>query len=133
MKRYLLLFPALAATVGCQENFDQFLVREAREYTEKHCPAIVAPDTRLDSATYDPAARTYHYWYTLTGQLDRPEAIAHLQTQQTTLRKELAAQLRATPAMKQCIEARINFGYTYCSATSRRPVVRVLVTPRDYD
>ena len=56
--------------VGCQESLEERCEREAREYTEKHCPTPVAKDVVMDSMTFDKATHTITYAYTLTGQLD---------------------------------------------------------------
>ena len=52
-KAFILLSAVfLCALAGCQERFDERLQREAREFTEKHCPQEREPGTVLDSTTY---------------------------------------------------------------------------------
>ena len=44
--------------------------REAREYTEKYCPTPVQNYTRTDSVVFDIDTKTYHYYCSITGDLD---------------------------------------------------------------
>lgn len=55
---------------GCHESLEKRAQREAREYTEKYCPTPVQNYTRTDSVTFDVNTRTYHYYCSVTGELD---------------------------------------------------------------
>lgn len=66
-------FDIVAASIilcGCHESLEQRALREAKEYTEKYCPTPEQNYTRTDSVVFDIATRTYHYYCSVTGQLD---------------------------------------------------------------
>lgn len=66
-------FDIVAASIilcGCHESLEQRALREAKEYTEKYCPTPEQNYTRTDSVVFDMATRTYHYYCSVTGQLD---------------------------------------------------------------
>lgn len=53
---FVLLFLFL---VGCNNNLNNRMVREAQEYTQKHCPQRLDDFTVLDSMVYDVSTRIY--------------------------------------------------------------------------
>ena len=55
---------------GCHESLEERAQREAREYTAKYCPTPEQNHTRTDSVTFDIESRTYHYYCSVTGDLD---------------------------------------------------------------
>lgn len=58
---------------SCHESLEERAQREAREYTEKYCPTPVQNFTRTDSVAFDPSSKTYHYYCSVTGELDNRE------------------------------------------------------------
>lgn len=71
MKRILTLALTTLLVVACQENTQERFEREAKEYTQQHCPQNIAQDIRLDSVVYSTTANTTHYYYTLSGALEQ--------------------------------------------------------------
>ena len=59
------ILSAFLSLTACQESFDKRLQREARDFTENHCPQEPEPGTQLDSTTYAPNERVYTLWYSL--------------------------------------------------------------------
>lgn len=53
-RAFLIALTLVGLTTACQESFDQSLEREAREYTNRHCPQEVETGTILDSLVYNP-------------------------------------------------------------------------------
>ncbi len=62
-----------ALLCSCHESLEERALREAREYTEKYCPTPEQNFTRTDSVTFDLSTKTYHYYCSVTGQLDEKE------------------------------------------------------------
>ena len=70
MKKIFVLTIAAALLAGCQETLEERGAREARDYTEKHCPAPIAHQITMDSMTFNRSTHTFSYCYTLNGSLD---------------------------------------------------------------
>lgn len=71
MKQLIIGIVACAALLcSCHENMEKRAQREAREYTEKYCPTPVQNYTRTDSVVFDIDTKTYHYYCSITGDLD---------------------------------------------------------------
>lgn len=71
MKKILL--GAIACSVllcSCHESLEERAQREAREYTKKYCPTPEQNFTRTDSVVFEISTKTYHYYCTVTGDLD---------------------------------------------------------------
>lgn len=117
---------------ACQENFDKRLEREARDYTLKHCPLNIEEGNVLDSTTYDLTTRTYHRWFTLSGPLDNPDAVAAMQNYPEELKRQLILELKNAPDWKECKEQGINFAYTYRSTRTGRVLFKVNLSKNDY-
>ena len=60
---------------ACQETLEERCEREAREYTEKKCPALITENVTIDSMTFNKSSHTMTYYYTLDGVLDNAEAL----------------------------------------------------------
>lgn len=113
--------------VACQESFDQRLQREAKEYTERHCPMEPEPGTRLDSTTYSPQKQTYTLWFTLSNSNEQV-----LFGREDMLRRQLIEQLRSDVDYKALKDKGINFNYVYRSAASGRTLYETTLTVKDY-
>lgn len=78
MNKIIAFTLALFALCGCQESLEDKCAREAREYTEKNCPAKLGDNIIIDSMTFDKESRTLHYFYTLTGNADNRVFVAKM-------------------------------------------------------
>ena len=112
---------------ACQENFDQRLQREAKEFTETHCPQEPEPGTRLDSTTYSPATRTYTLWYTLSAENEQTT-----RENASLLHRLLVRELTADVNYKSVKDQRVTFRYVYHSLQSGGVVYETLVTAEEY-
>ena len=128
MKKILFLLAVVFMT-SCQETLEERGAREARDYTEKHCPAPVANMVRMDSMTFDKATHTFGYYYTLSGVLDDTTAI-----HQNNPSKPLLQQVKNSTNLKIYKEAGYNFRYVYRS-TKQKGIILFdeTYTPKDYE
>ena len=53
MKRIWIIIAVALVVTACQETLEERCEREAKEYTEKHCPTPIAKDIVMDSMTFD--------------------------------------------------------------------------------
>ena len=116
MKKMLTLVVMTAVLSGCQETLEERAAREAREYTEKHCPAPVANQVVMDSMTFDLASHTLGYYYTLSDVLDDSAYIA-----KNNPRDLLLTQVKNSTNLKIYKDAAYAFRYVYHS--TREPGV----------
>lgn len=117
----------LAVNVACYENFDKRLQREAREYTENHCPWEPEPGSRLDSTVYSPKNRTYTCYYTLA---EANESVFRENT--PLLHHFLLNELKENVEYKALKDERINFAYIYRSQTSGRMIYETVLKAEEY-
>lgn len=128
MDKKLLLFFFAALLTACQESLEERCAREAKEYTERKCPARINEFTRIDSLTFDKASHTMHYYYTLSGNADNAEAIARSNPRET-----LAREVRNTTSMEIYREAGYRFAYTYRSESRpERVLFETVIEEKDY-
>lgn len=122
----LLAVAALAA--ACQESLEDRCAREARQYTEKKCPARIDATTTVDSFVFERATHTIHYYYTLSGAADNKEAI-----EAASPREKLLQAVRNSTTDMDYKEAGYNFTYTYHSqADPSLTLFEATFTPKDY-
>ncbi len=100
--------------VGCQESLEERCEREAREYTEKHCPTPVAKDVVMDSMTFDKTTHTITYAYTLTGQLDDSAVVEGAHS-----RDLLLQEIKNSANLRLYKEAGYSFRYVYHSGKKK--------------
>lgn len=131
-KIILLIAAGVALLSSCQEDFDHHLQREAKAYTQKHCPQRIEDGNTLDSATYDVTTRTYTQWYTFSGFLDSPAAHTASLANLDKLKAQLVSALRGDTKWETCKENGINFSYIYRSSSQDKVLFRITVTPEDY-
>ena len=117
---------------GCQENFDKRCAREAAEFTATQCPRQLEPGNILDSMAYDIKTRTYHYYYTLSGEWDTPTSLHSIKSQDSILRYHLLDKLKNDISLNECKKEKINFSYKYFSASTRNEILHFLFTSKDY-
>ena len=104
----------MALLMGCQESMEERAAREAREYTEKHCPTPVAKDVVMDSMVFDRASHTLGYYYTLGGVLDDTAYVSRSNAYENVLNE-----LRNSTHLKIYKEAAYSFRYVYFSKKER--------------
>ena len=114
MKKIALFIGAALMAVGCQESLEERCEREAREYTEKHCPTPVAKDVVMDSMTFDKATHTITYAYTLTGQLDDSAVVEGAHS-----RDLLLQEIKNSAHLRLYKEAGYSFRYVYHSGKKK--------------
>ena len=125
------LIPVLLMTTlltGCQETLEERGAREAHDYTEKHCPAPVAPQVTLDSMTFDKVSHTFSYCYTLSGALDD---LQYIETNNP--RDMLLQQVKNSANLKIYKEAGYNFRYVYNSSKNKATLFDVTFKQSDYE
>ena len=114
MKKILSILLAAATLSACQETMDERCAREAKDFTEKKCPALISATngTRvvIDSLVFTPQNRTLTYYYTVEGTADDTLAI-----QKADLWSQMLKELRNSANLKDYKEAGYNFGYVYYS------------------
>ena len=128
MKKAFLFVLAGLLCGACQESLEDRCEREAKEYTKKNCPAMIADEIMMDSMTFDRATHTVHYYYKLTGNSDRADAF-----KKDEVTAALRDALRNTTALKIFKDAGYSFTYTYHSEKDPKVVwFDVLLTEKDY-
>ena len=132
MKNILFIAITALTITSCHESFDERCQREAKEYTEKNCPREVEPGNYLDSTTYNIDTKTYHYWYTLSGRLDTPEAMQQMSAQKANIKNTLKESLINSVDLKSCKDKGIDFVYTYYSKSKGVKVLEIRFTKDDY-
>lgn len=96
---------------ACQESLEDRCEREAKEYTKKHCPALIAENIVMDEMTFVKATHTISYIYTVSGVLDDSVVINSNEP-----RKRLLEQVKNNTNLKLYKDAGYSFRYTYYSA-----------------
>lgn len=99
---------------GCQESLEDRCEREAKEYTEKHCPTPVAKDVVMDSMTFDKMTHTITYAYTLSGQLDDTAVVKGAKS-----RELLLQEIKNSANLRLYKEAGYSFRYVYHSGKKK--------------
>lgn len=112
---------------SCQEPFDQRLQREARDFTERHCPQELERGTQLDSTTYDIVSRTYILWYSVA-----LEKAAALEENAPLLHELLLKELRSDVNHQSLKDKKVNFRYIYRLMGSGRTIYETTINPREY-
>jgi ADP-ribose pyrophosphatase YjhB (NUDIX family) len=114
MKKICFFIVAALLTTACQESLENRCEREAREYTEKHCPTPVGKNIVLDSMTFDKKTHTIQYAYTLSGEIDDSTIVNNSKP-----RELLLQEVRNSTNLKLYKEAGYSFTYTYYSAKNK--------------
>lgn len=129
MKKTAMLFIMTAMLCGCQETLEERGAREARDYTEKHCPAPISHQLTMDSMTFDKATHTFGYYYTLSGTLDDSVYI-----NRNNPRDLLLQQVKNSTNLKIYKDASYNFHYVYWSKKNKGTVLfDANFEPKDYE
>lgn len=117
MKKIVTLVVTLLLIVACQESSQERFEREAKEFTEQHCPQELAQDIRLDSVSFSKAQNTYYYYYTLSGGLEQ-QAMTD-STAGEEQRKFLLNGVCNDVSTKLEKEAKVTFHYIYRTTTGK--------------
>ena len=110
MKKIITFIMMTAIMASCQETLEERATREARDYTEKHCPAPIAHHVTMDSMTFDKATHTFGYYYTLSGTLDDSAYIS-----QNNPYEMLLQQVKNSTNLKIYKDEGYSFRYVYNS------------------
>ena len=114
MRKCLFIIVSALLITSCQETLEQRCAREAKEYSEKHCPAPIAKGVTVDSMSFDVATHTLTYSYTLSCVVDDPAVISR-----NNPREDMLQQLKNATAMKPYKDAGYNFRYIYYSSKDK--------------
>ena len=114
MKKWLFIIVSALFMAACQETLEQRCAREAKEYSEKHCPAPIAKGVMVDSMSFDVATHTLIYSYSLSGVVDDTAVI-----NRNNPKEEMLQQLKNATAMKPYKDAGYNFRYIYYSTKDK--------------
>lgn len=128
MKKIFYAALTVLLLAACQESLEDRCAREAKEYTEKKCPAPVGENTVIDSLVFDRGTHTMHYYYTLSGNADNAQAVSAVDA-----RNLLLNQIKNATSIKAYKDNGYNFAYTYYSAKDKGKVLfNVTFTEKDY-
>ncbi|MBQ9533766.1 MAG: hypothetical protein IJR71_07430 [Prevotella sp.] len=114
MRKNLFIASLLCLFCSCHESLEERAEREAREFTEKHCPTPVVNFTRTDSVHFDRTTRTYTYFETFFDDIDDSTVVAAIHDE---LHEKLTTALRNNPKAKTEREAGFSFAYVARSAS----------------
>ncbi len=113
---------------SCHESLEEKAAREAREFTEKNCPIVVADGIVNDSMTYEKDSRTLHYYYTLSGINDTTA----INTKES--REKLIEGVKNSTSIRKYKENGFNFAYTYYSTKHvGRALIDIRITRKEYE
>lgn len=129
MKKLFLLISVLFTLVSCSQSFEEKAAQEAKDFTRKKCPTPYINMVRTDSCSFDQSSKTYCYYCSINGQIDRADIIAK---NKIRLKDALIAQIKDSPALKAYKEAGFKFRYIYRSASTRQTLLDVVVSEHDY-
>ncbi len=128
MKKTILFMLTAVALGACQESMEDRCEREAREFTRKNCPSMIADEIMMDSMVFERATLTVHYYYKLTGHSDRADAF-----KADEVRKVLKDALKNTTTLQPYKDEGYSFAYTYRSEKDPKTVYfDVVLTKKDY-
>ena len=121
------ILSAFVRLTACQESFDKRLQREARDFTENHCPQEPEPGTQLDSTTYAPNERVYTLWYSLA-----PENETAIRERTELLHQLLLHELVADVNYINLKNEGITFRYVYRSQQTGALIYETQIKAKEY-
>ena len=122
---------SLLAFHACTESFEDRCRREAKEYTERMCPRVIAEYTMIDSMVFVEDPIGFTYYYNISGTLDDPELLTDDVIEE--FRSELLRNLRQDISLKRYKERGLTFTYKYFSASTRKLFTEASFGPEDYN
>lgn len=119
---------ALSLTfAACHESLEDKAGREAKDFTAKECPRVLADGISMDSMTFEKSTRTFHYFFTISGVADTT-AIDKVKTKEALL-----AAVKGETSTRRYKEEDFNFAYTYFSSKHKGlKLLDFTFTPKDY-
>lgn len=130
MKKLIPLFLIFLIPVACQENLEERVAKECKEYTTKRCPTPIRNNTRMDSMSFDTNTRTIRYYYSIFNEADNPKII---ESNKKQLFQTLLKAVRNETDTKAYKEAGFNFRYTYHSGKApQKTLLDIKLTKNDY-
>ena len=129
MNNTILLLLCSSIFFACQESLEERCAREAKEYTEKKCPAPIGTNMVIDSMTFDRSTHTLHYFYTLNCDTARQ---ANINRQYAY--NMLLEQIKNATSIKEYKAAGFNFAYTYYSSNDKnKKLLELKFSKKDYE
>ena len=124
---FILIFFLFTA---CTESFSDRCRREAREFTERQCPRLIANFIVLDSMTYAEEPQGFTYHYRLQGEWDDPELLTPDILEEFV--QNVGKSLREDITLKTYKERGLHFTYRYVSASTGQLYTEATFGPEDY-
>ena len=122
----------LASFSACKrESKDEKFKRDFELFTQKDCPKLMDPCTRMDSVCYDIGSRTMTEYYTVMGELDDDSIYADEKVM-GTYRETLQKGLKSSIQLKPYKDEGISFRYVYRSLSTGETRLELIYTPEDY-
>jgi len=122
----------LASFSACKrESKDEKFKRDFELFTQKDCPKLMDPCTRMDSVCYDIGSRTMTEYYTVMGELDDDSIYADEKVM-GTYRETLQNGLKSSIQLKPYKDEGISFRYVYRSLSTGETRLELIYTPEDY-
>lgn len=108
---FALLLAAVSLT-SCQKSLEDKAADDAREYTSRECPRLIADNIMQDSMVFERSTKTLIYYYTLQGTLDNS---AEQQRHKDEYIRQLRQGVKSTPSLTSYVKAGFKFRYVYRS------------------
>lgn len=131
-RKWIFLLVLMLVASSCQEKKADFFEREAREYTEKHCPQQLDEFTRIDSIVYvkDNEAGDLRLFYTLTLTDEMRKVVME---KLDDIGKEDLRIVRNSPIYAKHKEYGVSFTYIYHDAERGDKIAEFHFTKKDYE
>ncbi len=117
VKKMLFSAFVLLLASSCQESLEDRCAREAKEFTEKHCPIVLDKTTKdivMDSMTFDRQSHTVSYCYSLRGRLDNDSLYKNNEPFE-----QLLMNVKNSQDLQLYKDAGYNFRYVYYSTKEK--------------
>ncbi len=126
--RFCMIMVGALMAMGCQESLEDRCAREAKEYTEKHCPMMVEKNIVMDSMTFDKSSHVISYVYTLKNELDDTAVVNGSKSKGLLLE-----QVRNSANLKLYKDEGYGFRYVYFSQKNKgQKLLDVTFKEKDY-
>ncbi|MCF0243921.1 MAG: hypothetical protein HUK06_04030 [Bacteroidaceae bacterium] len=126
--KIVVLFSFLTLVIACAETLEERAARDAKEFTEKNCPAPITRELTIDSMTFAPQSHTISYYYSLSPRYD----ISNLDKEKT--KELLLTQLKNQTNLIKYKEAGYSFRYIYYELIKpEHRIIDVRFSPQDYN
>lgn len=112
-----------------QKSYDEKISQQTAE-SNQNCPQRMDQYTVLDSMHYDIPTRTMGYYYSIQGDMDVDTA--YTDTVVEAFRTAILKNLRSSIDIKELKDSNTNFVYVYTSQKSKRRLMQLKYTPKDY-